>query len=189
MDGRTSAEWCPTGDHRFFSGELIDDHHSLLALIQEQLTAVPESSLNYLILDEVSYIRNWDKAVKYAADAGMLEQTILMLTGSDIAFIQEARMRFPGRRGQVAKTDFHLYPLSFKEYLTAINDTAEHGTILPRTLNTYSDWIRGDMTKRGKQEQYLREILAAIIKRYNSQVSWNSLASDLFIDHPNTVAD
>jgi predicted AAA+ superfamily ATPase len=45
------------------------------------------------------------------------------------------------------------------------------------------------MIKRGKQEQYLREILAAIISRYNTQVSWNSLASELSIDHPNTVAD
>lgn len=57
------------------------------------------------------------------------------------------------------------------------------------TLNTYSDWIRGDMIKRGKQEHYLREILATIIKRYNTQVTWNALARDLSIDHPATVAD
>ena len=35
-------------------------------------------------------------------------------------------------------------------YLTAINDMAAEGRILNSTLNTYSDWIRGDFLKRGK---------------------------------------
>ena len=74
-------------------------------------------------------------------------------------------------------------------YLTAINDMAEHGTIRGSTFATYSDWIRGDVLKRGKQEAYLREILSAIVSRYTSQVSWNGLAQDLSIDHPKTVAD
>ncbi len=224
------ANAVPPAAIAFFTGKLIDDHHSLLALLQAQLAAMPADQLTYVFLDEVSYIRDWDKAVKFAADAGMLENTVLLLTGSDLAFIQEARMRFPGRRGDASSADFHMYPLSFYEYLslknpienldsqlqapqsmaaenvdliykefqqyllhggylTAINDMAERGEILPATLNTYSDWIRGDMLKRGKQEQYLREILAAIIKRYSSQITWNSLASDLSIDHPKTVAD
>ena len=45
------------------------------------------------------------------------------------------------------------------------------------------------MAKRGKQEQYLREILHGILKRYASQVTWNGLAKDLSIDHPATIAD
>jgi len=56
-------------------------------------------------------------------------------------------------------------------------------------LLTYSDWIRGDFLKRGKQEHYLRELVGAIIRRYSSQVTWNTLTDDLSIDHPQTVAD
>jgi predicted AAA+ superfamily ATPase len=74
-------------------------------------------------------------------------------------------------------------------FLTAINDLAQHQQILPATLATYSDWIRGDVLKRNKRENYLLEILAAIINRYGSQLTWNSLAGDLSIDHPKTVAD
>ena len=66
---------------------------------------------------------------------------------------------------------------------------AEHKRILPSTFSIYSDWIRGDILKRGKQEHYLREILEAIIRRYGSQVTWNGLAHDLSIDHPKTVSD
>lgn len=204
----------------FISGELIDDHHSLLHILTNALNVMP-NTLRYILIDEVTYIKDWDKAIKYAADAGLLENTIVMLTGSDLALIQEARLRFPGRRGQSSIINFHMYPLSFKEtvilkhgqiaapfeneldllfkafneylihggYLTAINDLALHHTISNATLTTYSEWIRGDMIKRGKHEHYLREILSAIFKRYNSQVTWNALAKDLSIDHPKTVSD
>jgi predicted AAA+ superfamily ATPase len=74
-------------------------------------------------------------------------------------------------------------------FLIAINDMAAHNRIMPATLATYSDWIRGDVLKRGKQEHYLREILDAVIKRYGSQVTWNALSRDLSIDHPKTVSD
>ena len=214
----------------YLTGELIDDHHSLLRHIETHLSEAPQGRCNYLIVDEVTYIRDWDMGAKYGADAGMLEDTVLVVTGSDLSFMQEARMRFPGRRGGAAVSDFHLHPLSFREfvalegnvvdvesylrepsampdetvdfiydafdryllhggYLTAINDLAAHGAIGQSVLATYSDWIRGDVLKRGKQEAYLREVLSAIVSRYTSQVTWNGLAQDLSIDHPRTVAD
>ncbi len=223
----------------FLTGELIDDHHSLIRLISEISSALPEDAYRCLILDEVTYVRDWDKGVKYLADAGILENTGFFLTGSDLAVIREARMRFPGRRGSEDTVDFHLFPLSFLEavrlkqrlkqhltrdevdlllgidpfrdpvfpasldglfaefeayllhggFLTAINDLAQHGQIQQATYATYSDWIRGDCLKRDRREHFLREILAAIIKRHGSQVTWNSLTQELSIDHPKTVAD
>ncbi len=214
----------------YLSGELIDDHHTLVRMI----TDLPKNSqsLTYLLVDEVTYIRQWDKGVKYLADAGLLDNIILLLTGSDMVIINEARMRFPGRRGQAETVDFHLYPLSFAEtiqlkgilnddqqqmlkthplqtsaevmqllfkgfeaylmhggFLTAMNDLAAHGSILPATIHTYSDWIRGDVLKRGRQEHYLHEVISAIIRRYCSQITWNNLLADMSIDHPKTVAD
>ena len=216
----------------YITGELVDDHHSLVRLATEIIDLMPHADLRYLLLDEVTYIHEWDKGIKYLADAGILENVVLLLTGSDLVIIKEARMRFPGRRGKAAIADFHLYPLNFQEtvnlkkpftqseldrlmnperepeastfdklytefaqylahggFLTAINDVAEHKRILPYTFSIYSDWIRGDVLKRGKQEHYLREILEAIIRRYGSQVTWNGLARDLSIDHPKTVSD
>lgn len=213
----------------YLTGELIDDQHGLLMHVNAHLDDAPRGALNYLVVDEVTYIRDWDKTVKFAADAGLLEDTVLVVTGSDLVVMEEARMRFPGRRGTASVVDFHLHPLSFAEYaalmgiavdvaqdgepaalpdgvvdevyaafdryllhggyLTAINDLESHGEIRANTLATYSDWIRGDVLKRGKQETYLREVLSAVIRRYTSQVTWNALAQDLSIDHPKTVAD
>lgn len=216
----------------YFTGELIDDQHSLVRLFTDVLKEMPDTGLRYVLLDEITYVKDWDKGIKYLADAGMLENAVLLMTGSDIVIIKEARIRFPGRRGKASTVDFHMYPLSFLEaaelskqitadeieqlispdskpdsllidrlyvefesylahggFLTAMNDMAMHQSILPATFSTYSDWIRGDMLKRNKQEHYLHEILGAIVKRYGSQATWNALAKDLSIDHPKTVAD
>lgn len=101
----------------FFSGELINDHQSLYILIQQQLAQMPTNTIKYIILDEVTYIQDWDKAIKYLADIGALEEVLLVLSGSDLVLMQDARKRFPGRRGTASKVDFHYYPLSFAEFL------------------------------------------------------------------------
>ncbi len=216
----------------FISGELIVDVTALLQQLQAILTDSSNNVINYLIIDEVTYIKNWDRALKFAADAGLLEHTVVLLTGSDSVMIKEARMRLPGRRGQADRVDFYYAPLSFSEscllkkifinesalseflmtdndnieqqklidqafldylihggYLTAINDLASNRIISSATLAVYSDWIRGDMVRSGKSEIFLKEILQAIIKRYGSQISWNSLVDDLSIDHPQTVIE
>lgn len=210
----------------FMSGEIIDDHHALIKLISYQLNSMPhvEGKICYLILDEITYIKDWDKGIKYLADTGLLRHVVLVITGSDLQILQEARLRFPGRRGKADQVNFHLHSLSFKDflilsksypddreritphgiqklylafndylihggYLTAINEYAKEKKINIATLDIYSEWIRGDMIKRDKREHYLQEIIQAIIKRYNTQVSWINLAQDLSIDHPQTVAD
>jgi predicted AAA+ superfamily ATPase len=216
----------------FLSGELIRDHFHLINIIQAIFAGSQDGSFLYLILDEVTYIKDWDKGIKYLADIGLFEQSTLILTGSDLSFIKEARMRFPGRRGKADVVDFHLYPLTFKEtieakrvippetletllvaneipddtlldqlyhefnrylfhggFLTAINDLCSSETILPATLATYSDWVRGDMLKRGKKEQFVSEILGAVIQQQGSQTTWNSFAGKVSVEHHQTIAD
>lgn len=216
----------------YFTGELIDDHHSLVKLFTETMEDLPYSHIRYFLLDEVTYVRDWDKGIKYLADSGLLERAVMILSGSDLAIIRDSRLRFPGRRGMSDEVDFHLYPLDFREtiqlknilepdvlkhllmlevnpdnevidviyhafddylvhggFLPAINALAEYEYIPNSIFSIYSDWIRGDLLKRGKQERYLREVLEAVFKRYGSQVTWNALVKDLSIDHPNTVAD
>ena len=212
----------------YITGELIDDHHSLVRIINEEIenSACP---LKYLIIDEATYIKNWEKALKFLVDDATLDQVVCIITGSDTALIKEMRTTFPGRRGKAEIVDFHLWPLTFREtvelknilqvsgtnrdvasfteteidllteqwkqylyhggYLPAINDYYVSGAVSQHILASYADWIRGDMLKHGKREHYLRQIVGAIIKKYASQLSWNSLSKELSIDHPKTVAD
>jgi len=97
----------------FLTGELIDDHHALVGLLGDVLGQMPRGGPRTVILDEVTYTRDWDKGVKYLADVGALDDVVLVVTGSDLVVIQDARLRLPGRRGPSEVVDFHLHPLSF----------------------------------------------------------------------------
>lgn len=210
----------------FLSCELMVDANSLYRIVNNQLNVMPADAMRYLILDEITYVRDWDKAIKYLADTGAFDDVVVVISGSDLVMMQQARIRFPGRRGKAKQVDFHYYPLSFKQclelkgklptgnkysnpsadtieqvyqefnyylihggFLTAINEFASTNSISEQTLATYSDWIRGDVIKQGKQEHFLREILAAVVKHYSSQISWRNLVNALSIDHAQTVID
>ncbi|HBC88402.1 MAG TPA: ATPase [Lentisphaeria bacterium] len=215
----------------YVTGELINDHHQLVRIAGQFSEDRKKSQMSYLLIDEVTYIKDWDKGVKYLADSGIISKAVVVLTGSDLSFIKEARKRFPGRHGVADSPEFLLHPLSFREtlavkkifstpelvslarlhdinikkmdilfsefenymihggYMTAINDIASNGRIKPATFSTYSDWIRGDMLKRGKKENLLHEILSALVRQYGSQTTWHSIASMTSIDHHATVSD
>ena len=46
---------------RFFTGELIDDHHALVRLMSTLQQQMPTEGQRYILLDEVTYIAGWDK--------------------------------------------------------------------------------------------------------------------------------
>jgi len=98
----------------YMTGELIDDHHMLVRLLSNLLED-SLSGLQYILLDEITYISDWVRGVKFLVDAGVLRTSVLMLTGSDSVLIREARASLPGRRGPSDFVDYHLYPLTLLE--------------------------------------------------------------------------
>jgi uncharacterized protein len=97
----------------FMAGELIRDDAELRRDINAELADQEGSRI--IIIDEVNYVKDWDKAVKFLADSGALDQTTLLLTGSDSAILREAMKRFAGRRGNASQVDFVFPPLGFAE--------------------------------------------------------------------------
>jgi predicted AAA+ superfamily ATPase len=225
----------PPGNILYMTGEVIADYVALLKHLEEFLASpdVDTGQKTFVAVDEVTYIHEWHRAVKFLADAGKLERTVLLLTDSDMVFLKELAMRLPGRRGREEVVDFHFHPLSFLDYvrlrnrvspeivdliradagaripsaaveglfaeteayvqtggyLTALSDYASTGAVSIATSRTYADWARGDMLKRGKNESYLNELLKAILRKYGSQVTWNSFTGDVSILHHQTIAE
>ena len=203
----------------FFTGEIIDDHHRLINILNTNISNLDNRTLKYIIIDEVTYIKDWDKAIKFLADRGVFERCIVVISGSDLVLMQQARIRFPGRRGRSSQVDFHYFPLSFREFvhlkygcsdksdevdflfqafneylvhggfLTAINDVASCGAPLQATFQTYSDWIRADCIRGGKSEHNLRDFLQGMFLTYGTQITWHSLSKHLSIEHPKTTHD
>jgi len=103
----------------FLSGEIIDSHHILRRIINQFYDE--SASHKYLFIDEINYIPDWDKSIKYLADSGVLEKMSVILTGSDSRIIRTSMKRFAGRRGKSDKVDFVFTPLSFKEFVCLKN--------------------------------------------------------------------
>lgn len=97
----------------FVAGELFRDDTELRIELMDVLKDCQDWQV--VILDEINYIKDWDKAIKYLADAGFLENTTVILSGSDSAILREAMKRFAGRRGRSEQVDFIFHPLSFAE--------------------------------------------------------------------------
>lgn len=173
---------------------------------------------NYLlIIDEVTYVPDWDRVIKALADEGHFTHGICILTGSDTLILKEAAVRFPGRRGNADQVDFHIFPLSFKEYvdlvcedtaqidsnlkthfnnylitggyLRAINDFASQKEISIATYTTYEQWLRGDFLKHKKSEETLLAILQALVTVGVSQISYSTLTQKIGLISKETCMD
>jgi len=148
----------PAESISFFAGEMIDDHHALVRILLNDLQEETKAGFNrILILDEVTYIQGWDKGIKFLADSGNLENVVLVLTGSDSVIIQEARSRFPGRRGEADVVDHHMNPLSFRQVVHLRNpqtgeflDSKQNSqSTLPQPILDQLEALFTDYTKHG----------------------------------------
>lgn len=96
--------------------ELIDVIDGHIAFIKPALN----SRRLFLFLDEITFIRDWAIGIKALSDKGVLEQTTIIMTGSNAVDLKRGGERMPGRRGERVGLDKTLLPLTFREYVLAI---------------------------------------------------------------------
>ena len=108
--------------------DTILDFKGLLFEIEQFCNPKNNSEPFMLILDEISYVTEWERGIKSLADSGLFTQGMVIITGSDTYLLKKAMMAFPGRRGKADKHDFHLHPLSFHEYVE-LKDSTLHSAL------------------------------------------------------------
>lgn len=72
----------------------------------------------YLFIDEITAVEDWQKSIKYLVDIGLLENSLLILTGSSAFDLKRSSERLPGRKGY--GEDLVYLPLTFREFLKAL---------------------------------------------------------------------
>jgi len=194
--------------------EIIDAKE--LSQLLRGLLKTELSSRYLLIIDEITYVKDWDRVIKALADEGQFHRGVCLLTGSDSVILKEAAQRFPGRRGEAKKTDYHMFPLNFADtvhlinektnqplsltdlfqrylhtggYLKAINDYAKNGEISEATYLTYEQWIRGDFLRRGKSEETLLALLRELMILGVSPISYTRLTQKIGLISKDTCID
>lgn len=136
--------------------DTITDFGQLLFEIEQFLQSIGRSQKFALFIDEVTYVREWDRAIKSLADSGMLNKGSVLITGFDSHILKEAMMRFPGRRGLADVQDFHLHPLSFFE-LVGLKDNSLATKFENPRRNFSTEFQIADLSLDGNAEKKLSD--------------------------------
>lgn len=190
----------------YLSCENIQDHRELA----EILKSVRDRKV--VLLDEISFVKDWDRAIKHEVDSG--HSHILMLTGSHAHDLKKGSDQMPGRFG--GGGEFLLLPMSFDEFYEArlqagwatgdrvreleiffnvggfplaVAEAGELGKTPVKAMETYWKWLRGDLLKLGKQEGYLTEIMIQLATCLTTPLSFQTLGKKTSIGSHSTVQD
>ncbi|MBW9141021.1 MAG: ATP-binding protein [Candidatus Aramenus sp.] len=101
----------------YFSCDGLADYKELDEVISAYLKLKRREKINtsYIILDEVTFPKEWYRAIKSRIDKGDFKDDVLILSGSLSIKAKGEIETFPGRRGK-GKT-LIMYPLPFSEYV------------------------------------------------------------------------
>ncbi len=105
----------------YWSCDNLVDYRELTELIREYIEFSNTFNIKerYIFLDEISDIRNWQKAIKFLVDSGELNNSCIFLTGSHTLDVKYGFERLPGRTGKHGK-DYLLLPLTFREFIDMV---------------------------------------------------------------------
>jgi len=183
----------------FLSCEGIENFRELQETLALWLNEKKQEMV-YLFLDEISFVEEWQRAILWLINTGLLEKASLMVTGSNARDLKESSERFPGRRGH--GLDLALHPFDLTDYerikcfqgksadelleifLTtggfphAIRDWAEWGYVTDETYSTYKNWILGDALRFKLAEETLKHIFFRIAETLTSRLTWPLLIEE-----------
>lgn len=190
----------------FLSCEEVESYRELLEILRSV------SDRRIILLDEVNFVSQWDRAVKHFVDSA--PDRLLVVTGSHAYDLRTGADRMPGRFG--GGGEFHLLPMDFAEFTDArrqagwqqadrLNEIRAYFNIggFPRAVleagassatplkasNVYWRWLAGDCARLGKNESYLVEVLAQIARTIQTPISFQSLAQKTSIGSHNTAQE
>lgn len=99
----------------YFNCDLLDKKQDIVELVEEYLQNFPSKARRYILLDEITAVKDSFLAIKYLVDSGHFKNITYILTGSNTISIKKTGEYLPGRRGK--GIDFIFYPLTFKQYI------------------------------------------------------------------------
>ena len=189
--------------------EILTEEAFHAALLELEESLPPNAAVRRIFIDEITSIRDWERAIKRAYDQGSLRKTLLVTTGSRAADLRHGAERLPGRRGKLDRTEYVFLPISYaqfyktvghelggdawKAYLLAGGAPLGCSEIihLERVPEYFTqmiqDWVLGDVVSSGRSRLYLRNVLDALYRFAGTPVGFAKLAREAGMAN-NTVA-
>jgi len=106
----------------YFSCENINKE-KLKEAILFFLKEIAKGGKKFIFLDEVSLVEDWEIVELELYNKGMLDEVIIVNTGSSSLNLKKSSERLPGRKGKGRL--FYFFPLSFRDFVFLLNEQAD----------------------------------------------------------------
>lgn len=153
----------------YYAFDLERDPDQVIQVVRQAQLLAPASDAEqrperYLILDEISSVPEWQRAIKYLRDHTASADDFFLLTGSVASDVRRGAERLPGRRGPAADLDRILLPLSFSEFVAA----ADPSLPAPPLRATPQEFVplSADLTRAALAAQLYAPALQRLLERY-----------------------
>ena len=106
----------------YFNCDVLDSKKDVVDLISSFFEGIRTSPdkipPNFLFLDEISSVTDWPYAIKWLADAGLLKNSKIILSGSSSISFKKSGEFLPGRRK--GGKDIRFLPITFLDYFNLL---------------------------------------------------------------------
>ena len=115
----------PKWNVMYYSFDLDNSPRDVLNIINEYFSHAKHDKhkQHFMYLDEITSIKDWQKAIKKLRDQGKLKNCTIIVTGSHSIDLRHATERLPGRRGISGNENLDkiLSPMKFGEFVSTID--------------------------------------------------------------------
>lgn len=194
----------------YLNGDEIRDPEALTQKIEELIPLFrKEAKVKRLFIDEITAIESWESSLKRLIDRGMLNQVLLVSTGSKATDLRRGAERLPGRKGKLARTNYLFTPISYSEFKSkcgsifksktltaymmtagcpvACSEMAQHKKIPEHVITMVKDWVYGECSATGRDRSSLLSVMEVLERQGGIQVGQSKLAREAGLAN-NTVA-
>ncbi len=189
--------------------DFTTSEHFHQQLLQLEEMFPKKAKVKRIFVDEVTSVKEWEKAFKRAFDKGFLRDVLVVTTGSNARDILHGSERLPGRKGRLARTDYVFLPISYHQFYKTcakdiqspavdyyslcggapigLNEITFDDRIPEFLVTMVQDWVIGDLVSTGRQKTTLQNIFSCLYRFGTSPVGFSKLAREAGLAN-NTVA-
>jgi predicted AAA+ superfamily ATPase len=162
----------------YYPCDALESPTQLRSVIDEYLSDVREKEeWCFLFIDEVSMLKEWQRAIKLLFDAGKFKDCTVLLTGSHSIDLRKGSESLAGRRGQIEKLrygtpDKVLLPAKFSEYVETLQPSLASKIrelfllSIDRRKQTFFDLANGRIPSELKKLAIFSEDLSRLLEDY-----------------------
>lgn len=145
----------------YYSCDLDNDPDAIREVVQTAKRIRPSVRRWRIFLDEVTTIAGWERGVKWLWDNTDAAKDTFVVTGSSAIDLASGADRLPGRRGDAARPDRILLPLSFSDFarlhgLSPVLEVRPQQLLDTKVQDHLQELLIHLTTLQGLLERYLR---------------------------------